>query len=535
MGSENVQRVPLTRRRQARRVGSRVTHDKRRPFHERSKYMDIKERASVTPQISLGAWVQALDDAGLLRRYTDEKRVDELPQLMEDNPDKAILVERVKDCAFPFFANGMPTQEICALALGCDPREVSAEIGRRSVIHHPAQLVDTAPCKDVVIKGDDVDLTILPLFLHHTYDGQAYINDGRISTRDPETGDINDAIQRLMYRSKDLLSIDMRAPNHAGAINGKAHHALKKDMPVAVCVGGPTLDQISSMMRLPGAHIDGWDKLGGFLGGPAEVVNCETVDLTVPANAEIVLEGHVITSEDWIHDEGPYGEATGTYGVEPLAHNWNVKVDCVTYRRKAIYQHSSIGGLHHSRTDMYIWLPAIEGDLFDTLQRAGVHVLDVHLPPASCENIAYARIRPVSGGDAKQALGTMLTACHHQFPKIAYVFDEDIDLYDDEQVKWAQAWRYHPGTGTVVIPGPNINALDPTADINDNAVSITKIGFDCTMPLGQDNAKFARAVITPPIAQPAGVEPLREDKLPDKLPHLIPQSPRTCLAFSPHF
>jgi 4-hydroxy-3-polyprenylbenzoate decarboxylase len=175
-------------------------------------------------QISLAAWVQAVDDAGLLRRYPDDKRVDELPRLMEDNPDKAILVERVKDSAFPFFANGLQTPEICALALGCQPREVSAEIGRRSMIHYPARLAGTAPCQDVVMKGDDVDLTILPLFLHHTHDGQAYINNGRIITRDPETGDINDGIQWLMYRSKDLLSIDMRAPNHQGAINGAAHH-----------------------------------------------------------------------------------------------------------------------------------------------------------------------------------------------------------------------------------------------------------------------------------------------------------------------
>jgi 4-hydroxy-3-polyprenylbenzoate decarboxylase len=478
-------------------------------------------------QISLGAWVQAVDDAGLLRRYTDEKRVDELPQLMEDNPDKAILVERVKGCAFPFFANGLQTPEICALALGCQPREVSAEIGRRSMVHYPAKLVDTAPCKDVVIKGSDVDLTILPLFLHHIHDGNAYINDGRIITRDPETGDINDGIQRLMYRSKDLLSIDMRAANHQGAINGAAYHALKKDMPVAVCVGGPTLDQISSMMRVPGARIDGWDKLGGFLGGPAEVVKCETVDLTVPANAEIVLEGHVITSEDWIHDEGPYGEATGTYGVEWLAHNWNVKVDCVTYRRQAVYQHSSIGGMHPGRTDMYIWLPAIEGDLFETLQRAGVHVLDVHLPPGSCENVAYARIKTVSGGDAKQALGAMLTGSHHQFPKVAYVFDEDIDIYDEEQVKWAQAWRYNPGTGTVMIPGQNINPLDPSITMKGLPVSITKIGLDCTMPLGQDNEKFARAVIAPPIEQPADAEPLTEDEIEDKLRELIQQSPKS--------
>jgi 4-hydroxy-3-polyprenylbenzoate decarboxylase len=478
-------------------------------------------------QMSLGAWVEALDDAGLLRRYSDEKRVDELAQLMEDNPDRAVLVERVKDCAFPFFANGMESKEICALALGCDPREVSGEIARRSAVHYPARLLDTAPCQEVVVRGDDVDLTGLPLFLHHTFDGQAYINDGRIVTRDPETGDINDGIQRLMYRSKDLLSVDMRAPNHKGAINGQAHHALKKDMPVAVCVGGPTLDQLSSMMRAPGAHIDGWDKLGGFLGGPAEVVKCETVDLTVPANAEIVLEGHVLTSEGLIHDEGPYGEAPGTYGAEWLAHNWNLKVDCVTYRRGAIYQHSSIAGLHPGRTDMYVWLPAIEGELFETLQRAGVQVLDVHMPPASCENIAYARIRPVSGGDAKQALGVMLTACRQQFPKIAYVFDEDIDIYDEEQVKWAQAFRYNPGTGTLLIPGQNINPLDPSITMKTLPASITKIGIDCTMPLPRETARFERAVIAPPIEQPSNVEPLTEDEIEAALRELIEKSPRS--------
>jgi 4-hydroxy-3-polyprenylbenzoate decarboxylase len=184
---------------------------------------------------------------------------------------------------------------------------------------------------------------------------------------------------------------------------------------------------------------------------------------------------------------------------------------------------------------MYVWLPAIEGDLFDTLQRAGIHVLDVHLPPGSCENIAYARIKPVSGGDPKQALGTMLTACHHQFPKIAYVFDEDIDIYDEEQVKWAQAWRYNPGTGTVVIPGQNINPLDPTVDIKHGTVSITKIGFDCTMPLGEDDARFARAVITPPIEQPADVEPLTEDEIEAQLRDLIQTSPKSWREILTHF
>jgi UbiD family decarboxylase len=84
-------------------------------------------------------------------------------------------------------------------------------------------------------------------------------------------------------------------------------------MPVAVVIGGPTLDKIASMFSFPG--VDDWDILGGFYGESAKVVKCETNDLTVPANAEIIMEGRMMTSEGWIYDEGPYGEYTGTYGA----------------------------------------------------------------------------------------------------------------------------------------------------------------------------------------------------------------------------
>ncbi len=119
------------------------------------------------PQTSLAEYVEALDKAGLLTRISDEKRVDELPQLMEDNPDTAILVEHVKDCKFPFFANGY----------GVDPctRSRWASTRRRWAWRSPGareqrfkpEMVDTAPCKDVIIKGDDIDLTMFPLFHHH--------------------------------------------------------------------------------------------------------------------------------------------------------------------------------------------------------------------------------------------------------------------------------------------------------------------------------------------------------------------------------
>jgi UbiD family decarboxylase len=476
-------------------------------------------------QESLAQFIATLEQRGLLRRYTDEKRVDELPRLMEDNPDQEILVERVQDCAFPFFANGYASREMYAIALGCKTSNVGSEISRRSNIHYKAELVDTAPCKEVILKGDEVDLTILPLFNHHPRDGQAYLNDTRIITRNPVTGEINDAIQRMMYRSKNMTNVDMRAWFHGGAIAGWRYREMGKDMPIAVCIGGPTLDKIASMMRHPGAGIDGWDKLGGFLGGPAKIVKCETNDLTVPANAEIVLEGRVITSEGMIHDEGPYGEFPGTYGAG-LPRNWNVIIDCITYRNGAIYQYATIGGLHPGKTDMYAFQQAIEGELYEKLQLAGILVQDVVAPAEGGGNVAYARIRAVGGGDAMQTLGIMLTGCRQYMPKIAYVFDEDIDIYDDARVKWAQAWRYNPGRGTLLIQGQNTMPLDPSLKQKEPPFSVTKVGFDCTIGADGIKADFEACVVTEPISQPQDIDFLSEAELLRQMRDFIREVPR---------
>jgi 4-hydroxy-3-polyprenylbenzoate decarboxylase len=486
------------------------------------------------PQITLDKYIEQLDKAGLLVRYTDEKRVDELPCIMEDNPDQAILVEHVRDCAFPFFANGYGSRAMYALSLDCEEKQVTQETARRTGLSYPAQVVPTGPCKDVIIRGDDVDLTMFPLFQHHPRDGQAYLNDTRVVSRNPDTGLINDSIQRFMYRAPNLTNVDMRARQHGGSINAARHHELGTDMPIAVCIGGPTLDVISSMMRLPGA--DKWDMLGGFLGEPAQVVKCETNDLTVPVNAEIVLEGRVLTSEGEIHDEGPYGEFSGTYGGG-VSRNWNVVIDCITHRKDCIYQYATISGLHPGRTDMAVWQLAIEAELFTALQRASILVQDVFCPHGACNNIGYVSVKTRNGGDGMQALAIMLGGGRQQMPKLAYVFDEDIDIHDDERVKWAQAWRYNPGTDTAILPGQNMLPLDPSIGSDEPPVHIAKIGFDCTIPVvgHVDRLAYDAAVVSEPIAQPQDPGVLTEDQVTDEMEQLIRAKPSNWPEILEHF
>ncbi|MBS0517239.1 MAG: UbiD family decarboxylase [Proteobacteria bacterium] len=479
------------------------------------------------PQQDMTSFVEELEAIGQLTRIKEPKRVDELPALMEASPNKAILVEKVIDSEFMFLAGAYSTREQYAHALKCDPRDLGKAISRVNLKREKPVLVETAPCKEVILKGKDVDLTRFPLFLYHKYDGHAFIQDTNVVSRDLETGLINWGIYRFMYRSRNETNIDMRNDSHNARIHAKKYQKAGKDMPVAVVIGGPTLDKVASMYSFAGE--DDWDILGGFYGEPAKVVKCETNDLTVPANAEIILEGRMMTSEGWIYDEGPYGEYTGTYG-SGLPKNCRFVVDCITYRRNAIYQYATIGGLHPGRTDLMIFNPTIESDIYSALKLAGLHVLDVHAPYGGSHNIVYARLKVVGGGDAKQALGLMLTCSRQWFPKLAYVFDEDIDIFDDDQVKWAMAWRYNPQIDTVIIPDLNILPLDPLAQTNHPPVHTPKAGFDCTIPIvgNIDRVSFMKCSVTEPFGvPPANAPTLEEPALEQAMEAYIKEAPRT--------
>jgi UbiD family decarboxylase len=487
------------------------------------------------PQQSMSGYIGVLEKIGQLKRITTEMRADELPSIMEANPGTAVLVERVKDCEFQFLAGAYSTREQYAFALDCNPRDLGKKIASLNVQRHKPELVKTAPCKEVILKGGDVDLTKFPLFLYHPYDGHAFIQDASVVSRDLDTGLINWGMYRFMYRSKNETNIDMRNDSHNGRIHALKYHERGLDMPVAVVIGGPALDKIAAMFSFPG--VDDWDVLGGFYGEPAKVVKCETNGLTVPANAEIVIEGRMITSEGWVYDEGPYGEYTGTYGGG-LPKNCRFVADCITYRRGGIYQYATIGGLHPGRTDLMIFDPTIEADIYAALKTAGIGVLDVHSPYGGSHNICYARIKTKGGGDAKQALGLMLTCSRQWFPKLAYVFDEDIDIFDDEQVKWAMAWRYNPQTDTVIIPDLNILPLDPMAQTNHPPVHMPKAGFDCTIPLvgNIDRFSFEKATASEPLGTPpANLEPKTEQELTDAMAAYIREAPRRWRDILQHF
>lgn len=479
------------------------------------------------PQQSLTEFINDMEAAGLLVRVTDEVRVDDLPRIMEDHPTTAVLVENIKDCEFSFLANAYSNHDMYALAMGCDKRVVGLEMVDRASRRIAPVMVEDAPVHEVVLTGDDIDLTVLPMFLHHERDGQSYSDDNLVISKDPETGVPNWGFYRSMYRSKNERNFDMTCTSHRSRINAMKAASMGKNLEIAVVIGGPTLDKLSALKGFP-PDVNDFEVLGSFYGEPAKMVKCKTVDLEVPANAEIVIEAELMALEGWTHDEAPFGEFTGMYGGG-MKHNVRCIVKAITYRKGGIFQYATIGGGHPWYTDNMLQLPALEADLFGALKDSALDVIEVRAPASGLSNIAYAKIRKQGAGDGKQALSVMLGASKMALPKVAYVFDEDIDIWDDNEINWAMAFRYDPARGTVIIPDSNTMTVDPTIPKDAAPGTTAKIGFDMTIPFGpkyvqSDFTRSAPFILPEPEAD---AKPMTEAEITEAMRAMIKQAPRS--------
>ena len=477
-------------------------------------------------QQSLSDFVADMEKAGLLVRIKEEKRVDQLPVIMDQNPLKAVYVERVKDCQFSFLANAYSNVDQFTWAMGCDQSEVGPKWAALARGRVKPETVSTAPCKEVIVKGKDVDLTIFPWFLDHPRDGHAFIEDLLFISADPDTGVPDWGIYRSMFRTKNEVNIDMTCETHRCRLNTMAWRAKGKDMPVSVVIGGPIIDKMASLSGGAG-NPDDWEVLGSFYGAPAKMVKSETNDLLVPANAEIVLEGRIMATEGWVYDEGPYGEATGMYGTG-LKHNCRVIIDCITYKKGGIYQHATIGGRDPEHTDCGIGVVATPMLMTIGLKNAGIDVLDVRAQGPIGE-ICYAKIHAQSGGDPKQALHVMLTCSGETLPKVAMVFDEDVDIWNDAQIHQAMAFRFSPERDTVIVKGVPAFAVDPTAGTDDPPYMISKLGMDCMIPWGEQwhRGNFTFAVHADLGEPDPKATQMTEDEIAADMEAFIQQEPRT--------
>jgi 2,5-furandicarboxylate decarboxylase 1 len=358
-----------------------------------------------------------------------------------------LLFEKVKGTSFPVLTNLHAGRSRLAKAIRAKPEEMQRTYLR--AMEKPIQptLVASAPVKDVVLTGEQIDLYKLPQIVHHQGDAGAYITAAISFAKDPNGDTWNCAYNRLMIKGRDATSIHLTLAKHLWEFQRVAE-AQGKALPVAFAIG---VHPGIALGCLAIGSIDEDERaiMGGLLGEPLELVKCETSDILVPAHAEMILEGEIVPHERTA--EGPFGEFTG-YSLGERQREV-LKVRAITHRRNAMFQDITVGHLDH----LMLSTTPIEANLYRAVRAMVPTVKAVRVPaPFTC----YVSIEQRISGQAKNAILAVLGA--DLYMKRVVVVDHDVDIFNDRQVNWAIATRCQPDRDILTITNARGSDLDPS-------------------------------------------------------------------------
>ena len=290
----------------------------------------------------LRGFLAHLEDLGQLKTVKDEVSVKyEIAAGMRKTSDingPALLFENVKDYAGWRVLGGLfATRKLVALGLGVPQDELLERYMTLEDKRIPPEIVTTGPCKEIKWTGDQIDLTKLPIVTHASKDCGPYVTIGMQIGKDPDTGIRNLSIHRMLVLGKDKLSLWAPADHHLGRMILKAEEQ-NKGLPVATAVGVDPAIVVASQARVP-YGIDEFHVAGGLRGAAVKLVKCESIDVEVPAMAEVIIEGVTIPGERVA--DGPYGEYPGCYSEAKQAPV--LKVTAITMRKNPIWQTALTG------------------------------------------------------------------------------------------------------------------------------------------------------------------------------------------------
>jgi 2,5-furandicarboxylate decarboxylase 1 len=288
--------------------------------------------------------------------------------------------------------------------------------------------------------------------------------------KDPDEGFYNIAFQRNMVKGPRKLGLHM-SPRHNWQIHRK-NEEKNRPTPVAIVISHHPAFYLGSLNVSP-FGVDDYAKVGAIMGASLRLTPSETLgeDFMVPADAEMVIEGHVLPNVKEV--EGPFGEFTGYYGPQRLRNV--IEITAITHRRDAIFQHIFTG---HRDTWVLGGIPK-EGSLFNLIRGVVPTVKAVHFPMSgSCRFNCYISIDKKVDGETKQAALAALGGC--DFVKHVIVVDADIDIYNEEEVMWAVATRVQADQDVDVIKNVKGNTLDPSQTDN---IMTAKMIIDATKPV----------------------------------------------------
>ncbi|NKB38772.1 MAG: UbiD family decarboxylase [Gammaproteobacteria bacterium] len=427
-------------------------------------------------ETTLRSWLRSLRDAGQLSPVqceVDSKlEIGAITRVNLGLAGPALLFDNIKDyqdtISTRFVTCGMSNKVQLCLLLQLPAETSDAEIVRhlKQTYSNPIapNVVEKAPHKENILKGDDIDLAQFPAPIWQGLDGGRYIDTFcGVITRDNTTGRENIGLYRGQVIDKNRIAKVMLATQGGGG-HMTGYREKQEKMPVAIAYGGHDVVPFCAGSPFP-RHVCKWDMMGAILGKPMDLVKCETIDLLVPAGAEIVVEGYINPDPATFEMEGPFGEYPGYYAGVPSPKPV-LEVSCISYRNKPIMR----GTLEGCRPgfpseDSILCAYSWSAIFWNMLEAAGVvGVTDVWCPHVSTGTHIIVQIRKQYRGHAQQvAMALWGTSAAQWFFKHVIVVEEDIDIRDPLAVEWAIAFRVNAGMDQISMFGPTFGSpLDPS-------------------------------------------------------------------------
>src|SRR5712691_1910566 len=389
-----------------------------------------------------------------------------------------VVFENVEGHTMPVVTNIAGNRTVLALALGVAPLDLPTAFRERCTRYTPVERVNRPEWHDVTIEGDDVDLTKLPIPLHFEIDAAPYITAGQLTARDPETGVDTTGFHRFMLKGRNRLGVSLHSRRRMWEFHRRAE-AKGENLPAAITLGIHPLHYMGSMVYAYPPNIRKYEIIGGLFGEPYRVARCGVGELDVPAGAEIVIEGEILA--EIREPEGPFGEFTGYASYRSTQHVFVARR--LRMRRDAMFQSVTAG---MSKDHILVSCITREGEILNALRRNLPNVRAVHVPHTSCGAFtAYISMKKIADGEPQTAI--MATLGTEFYTKHVIVVDDDVDIFDTNDVMWAVATRVRPDKDIFFIPGAKGAILDPTSDPEN--FTVTKMGIDATRPTGRDFAE----------------------------------------------
>jgi 4-hydroxy-3-polyprenylbenzoate decarboxylase len=447
----------------------------------------------------LREFIAALEKRGELKRISFE--VDPVLEITEfaDRAVKrggpALLFEKPKGSRVPVFINGFASARKMEIALEVasiediagrissylEMRAPEGLVGKLKMLPKLAEMgsffpktVSSAPCKEV-IRHDGFSLLDYPILKCWPQDGGRFITLPLVFTKNPETGKRNCGMYRMQVFDERSTGMHWQTHKQGAEHYRRLQASGSKRMDVAVAIGSDPATMYSAILPLP-PDIDEMMMAGFLRARPVEMIRCETSDLEVPANAEIVLEGYVEAGE--LRTEGPFGDHTGFYSLEdqfPVFH-----VTCITQRKDPIYAATIVGP---PPMEDYYMGQAIERIFLPLMRLQLPEVRDISMPAEGVfHNLILVSIRKSYPLHARKVMHAIWGLGQAMFSKCIVVVDEDVDVQDAREVAWKALNNIDPQRDIEFVMGP-VDSLDHASRLPDFG---SKMGVDATRKWPQE-------------------------------------------------